>query len=467
MRAALDDDLTAECVRCAADPSRFNDVILGRGPYWSRQQELCRSVVKYRETVAVTGNGVGKTYLLAGLAWWALASHPGCKVVLSAPTLGQLRGAVWGEIGAAYRSAHDRGMPLGARVRTLEAEYDDEWRMECFGSGSVESKSGRHAEHLFALIDENSGTPHQVEEAIASLNPSRIVRFGNPIRPDGKFYERAELSGDNPHVNVVRIPSTESPDADCVRSPRGMADKTWLEASAAEWGIESQWWLSHVLARFPGSTVDTLLPGPWLDQAGLIIHLAHGDRWMGVDIGEGGGGDESLIVVRDDNGLLHTEGSNRWDMETLAERVRQACERFEVHPAHVVYDANGIGADFDSRLRAVGLHGCKPFKGSQGGNGKFLNLRAACGWAVRRRIDPKFPVRQRGPNGRAIYEVQKPFAIPKAILLKYRAELAGLQYHTTPTGLTALELKEDYVKRLKRSPNFFDAWSMTYAYPHA
>ena len=31
-------------------------------PYWSRQKELCRSVVQYRTTVAYSGNMVGKDY---------------------------------------------------------------------------------------------------------------------------------------------------------------------------------------------------------------------------------------------------------------------------------------------------------------------------------------------------------------------------------------------------------------------
>jgi hypothetical protein len=42
--------------RCKDRPALFNEMILNRPPYWSRQKDLCRSVVKYRTTVAYTGN---------------------------------------------------------------------------------------------------------------------------------------------------------------------------------------------------------------------------------------------------------------------------------------------------------------------------------------------------------------------------------------------------------------------------
>ncbi len=47
---------------CHDQPSMFNDLFLNRPAYWSRQIELCESVVNYRTTVAYSGNMVGKDY---------------------------------------------------------------------------------------------------------------------------------------------------------------------------------------------------------------------------------------------------------------------------------------------------------------------------------------------------------------------------------------------------------------------
>jgi hypothetical protein len=472
-----------EIARCVDDPDRFNSVVLARrykdehgverpSYYWSRQREICRSIVKYRTTAVPTGNGVGKSFLAAGVLAWFASTRPQCKVVVCAPTQAQLSGVLWSELAAAISSAATRGVPLGGRFRPLEWDLGDNWRVEGWGSGSTESKSGRHAGELFAIIDEASGVPQAVLEAIDSLNPSRILYLGNPLRPEAKFYEVCTQSADNPHVNVITIPSTESPDILLERSPRGMADRTWLETSRFEYGEESIWWLSHVLAKFPGETTEALLPREWLDLAARTIHVDKGDRWISVDVGEGVGGDDSVIVVRDDNGIVRDgdglgfEASNRYTLETLAERVRVMSDRFHVKPTHIVYDQNGIGADVDGRLRAVGLEGCRGFKGSRDGGDKFANLRSAFAWALRRRMDPLRPIAGPAPPGKRIMVPQQPYALPAELVKRYRPELHGMQYSNTGKGEIALENKEVFVKRLKHSPNFFDALAMSYAYPN-
>src|SRR5208282_4838765 len=45
---------------CRDRPDLFNELFLNRPAYWSRQKDLCRSVVEYRTTVAYSGNMVGK-----------------------------------------------------------------------------------------------------------------------------------------------------------------------------------------------------------------------------------------------------------------------------------------------------------------------------------------------------------------------------------------------------------------------
>ena len=47
---------------CKDKLSLFNKLFLNRPAYWSRQMDLCRSVVEYRTTVVYSGNMVGKDY---------------------------------------------------------------------------------------------------------------------------------------------------------------------------------------------------------------------------------------------------------------------------------------------------------------------------------------------------------------------------------------------------------------------
>ena len=61
---------------CRDRPEQFNKLILKRPAYWSRQIDLCRSVVEYRTTVAYSGNMVGKDYWIAGIVLWWLLTRP-------------------------------------------------------------------------------------------------------------------------------------------------------------------------------------------------------------------------------------------------------------------------------------------------------------------------------------------------------------------------------------------------------
>jgi hypothetical protein len=426
--------------------------------------------VEFPVTAAPAGNCVGKSHVGSGIALWFAVTHPGSRVVIAAPTNSQLSQVLWGGLTAAYRSAESRGRYLGGRFDQLTLDFGDGWSIEGWGQGSVESKSGRHAGDLLAIIDEASGCKPAVLEAIDSLNPSRRLYLGNPLRPEGKFFEVCQRT-DDAHINVITIPSLESPHITLERSPWGLADRTWLESNAAEYGEDSLWWQSHVLAKFPGEIAEALLPAAWLQAAAATIHARSGPVRIGVDVGLGTGGDDSCWVARDDNGVIESDASNRWSLEELCKRVAAAVKRHNVRAEHVVFDASGLGADLDNRLRAAGILGAKGYLGARSGGDRYANLRAAAGWALRRRLDPDRS--RRGPDpvradGRPVpYAPQVPFALPGHLLRRYRAELQGLRYELDSGGRILLEPKDKFVARLKRSPNFLDALMMTFAYPHS
>lgn len=487
----LVEPIRSELLKCREDLSRFNETILCRNPYWSRQEEICRSVLDYAVTAAPAGNGVGKSNVAAGIALGFALTRPGCRVVIAAPTNAQLSQVLWGELTAAYRSAERHGRYLGGKFDGLLLDWGDGWSIEGWGQGSVESKSGRHAADLLAIIDEASGCKPSVLEAIDSLNPSRRLYLGNPLRPEGKFFEVCQRA-DDPHTNVITIPSLESPHIDLERSPWGMADRTWLELSRAEYGEESLWWLSHVLAKFPGELAQALLPIAWLNLAASLVHVRAGPVRLGIDLALGNEGDDSAIVARDDNGVLGAWESNRWDLETVAQVAREKAIEFGVEGPHVTFDATGLGADFDNRLRAAGIVGARHFLGARAAGEKFANLRSAAGWALRRRLDPgrstrdaaglkpppvdhvKAELQALNNRGRGrtaeppqLWVPQKPFAIPAHLVQRHRTELQSLRYFLDDAGRICLEPKDLFVARIKRSPNFLDALAMTFAFPHS
>jgi len=123
-----------------------------------------------------------------------------------------------------------------------------------------------------------------------------------------------------------------SPHAHLARSPVGLADKVWLEAVGRESGENSPWHRSHVLAQRPKLASETLIPQEWLnlalsDATAAAVKTLRaggpiGKLRLGCDVGEGVGRSQSVIVVRDDLGVLEIFANQ---FESKAETAHKMC----------------------------------------------------------------------------------------------------------------------------------------------
>lgn len=442
--------------------SRFNWYALGRGPYWSKQREIARSVERYPTTLVPTGNAVGKTYYAAGQILQFLYEHPESLVICTAPTQTQLEEVLWKEV----RRAHDNAVVRLDGVcyqSPLKIVLPDGSKALGYSTTKTERLSGHHAEHLLAVIDEASGVDPEIISAVDSLNPSRLLMIGNPLRPDGPFHERCMAAWEKPSdlTNVIQIASNLNPDAGKARSTRGLADATWLVTKKNDYGEGSLWWTTHVEGLFPDSGVDTVIPRHWINLASQTIHLRDGPTRTAIDLAEGKGGDRTVVMTRDNNGILALESSNRWSLEVAATRAALQVQQFGVEHSRVTYDVNGIGSDFQNRLTAVGIHGARPYRGGAGGGKRFGNLRSYAAWMLRQRLDPD----RMAELATGLMVKQHPFAIKPEWVGWMREELQGLRYGPTNSGGIVLEIKEDFAARLRRSPDFADTLMQSFAFP--
>ena len=411
-----------------------------------------------RTVLVPSGNSTGKSFLGAGLALWHFKAFQGSKTITTGPSFGQLLRILWAYIFKTY----DRSELAQASDRILRnvplIETDPEWFLVGINPQNIEASSGYHGEHVFALVDEASSLTAAKNEAINSWNPSKRVYIGNPLRPDGPFYEmcmRQTLEPD-PSVALIKIPSTESPaiKAGQRRSPVGFADLDWLDDMRREYGEDSPWWKSHVLAEFPDSAEGQLVARDWIDRAVSATVNADDDRTelvLSIDLAAGRGGDRSVLCVRSGFRLLHLEHSNRWSLDETGRRAGEIVKKYGIKPHRVVYDRSGLGEGFDTFLRSAGVVGAIGFLGGSEARGhqrKFENLKSASAWQLRKRLDPA-----RG---------EKPFAIPPEYGQQLRPELQAYTYEVTAKDKIKLTDKEAIQAKLGRSPDLADALIMSF-----
>ena len=449
--------------RAARNPmDRFNSVVLRRGAYWKAQRDIGRALndPTVRRVCVKSGHMTGKSYSAGGFALGWLSMYADSGVAAIGPSLGQVRRAVWKE----FRKARN-GSPLLRDVGRLgrnpmELEYDEGWLAIGLSGTEPERLQGFHPSGpVLVIVDEASGVNDpDVNQALNSLKPLKRLDISNPLKAHGEFYEACQRAADDPSIRVITIPSTASPDIGLEHSPRGLADAAWLRGMVLDYGADSQTYKVRVGAEFPDGGDDLLVPGKWLDECGAADHVEGGRARLAMDLGLGRGGDDTTHLVRDDNGILHFEASKFRDFDSSAELARRLADRFGIPPSRISWDAAGIGAEFDHRLRGRGLVGCVPYVGATKSKSlRFDNLRSASHFAMRRRLDPT----RRNDDGTA----RPVFAIPREFMGRFRRECRELTFENLESGRMALRSAEDVAESLRHSPDYSVTLAQSFAFP--
>lgn len=304
-----------------------------------------------------SGHGVGKTCALA----WVIVWHNVCRfpqrVVATAPTGGQLFGALAKETNIWLKKLPPALYDLfdvKSESFVLKADPDDsntEFRTS--RAETPEALAGVHAETGWVLLiaDEASGVPDAVFEAASGSMSARnatTILAGNPVRLTGLFHDTHTKLGS--HWKTLSI--------SCEGHRRVSPD--FIEDMARRYGRDSNAYRVRVLGEFPKSDDDAIIPRDLMEAALYrdVKAVPVKPIW-GCDPGGGGkGGDPTALAKRQGNVLV--EPVIQWvlaDPMESAGRIKQEWDRTLIsdRPSEILIDSIGVGAGMATRLRELGL----------------------------------------------------------------------------------------------------------------
>jgi hypothetical protein len=243
-----------------SNPDSFFVDVLGM-ELWQKQRDILESIKKHRRTSVRSGNSLGKTYGVAGIAMWFLSCFEDSIVIDTAPTHRQVENQFWRYFRGLYSKAK---VPLGGKLLKTRFDIRENWFAIGFSprqsEGGMESFQGWHGKAILVIIDEASGVHPSVYEAIEGALAGgifvRLLLIGNPTRRTGEFAK----SFTDPNYNKIKISAFDSPNVQQRKIViAGLVTSEWVEEMATKYGTDSDIYRVRVLAEPPLKDSDTMI----------------------------------------------------------------------------------------------------------------------------------------------------------------------------------------------------------------
>jgi len=428
-----------------SDPVEFVRHVVGMEPQeW--QAEALTAVANGETRLSIrSGHGVGKSATLAWLMVWYMTTRFPVKIVVTAPTEGQLFDAVFAEVKgviAKLPTAIQNLFKVTSKHIAHKKRPDEAFISARTSSRDrPEAMAGVHAEHVMLIADEASGVPEEVFQAASgsmSTEGAITILTGNPTRTSGLFYETHNALADTWWTKRVS----------CLDSP--LVSHEFIEEKKAQHGEDSNEYRIRVLGEFPTTNEDAVIPRYLVEEAVARDVEAYGGIVWGLDVARMGG-DKSALAKRQTNCLL--EPVKFWRDKDLMELVGAVKAEYDatpnnVQPSEILVDAIGLGAGVADRLREMGL----PATAINVGESPALK-----GQHTRLKDQLWFDARE--------WFHQRQCSIPEQAALIEELTVPAVKYQSN--GKTRVESKDEIKRRGafrdRRSPDLADAFILTFA----
>lgn len=419
-------------------------------------------LIGYRDNTRVAAKackGPGKTAVLAWCAWHFLVCYPHSKIAATSITGDNLRDGLWAEMAKwQQKSVFLKTAFTWRAERIVSNDHPETWFMSArkwsqsaTGDQQANALAGLHADYIMFVLDEAGGIPDAVMAAAEAVlanagtevNPTAMAKIlicGNPTHLSGPLY-RACTSEASLWFTVEITGDPDSPK----RSPR--ISKQWAREQIKKYGADNPWVLVNVFGKFPPSSLNALL-GPDDVERAFNMTYPKDAYWglpkiLGVDVARQGD-DATIIAPRQGVVGFRPKVLRIPNLVQVAGHVARAIEKWQ--PDGVFVDATGgYGASVVDNLSEWGYDVTGVEFAGKALERQYKNKRAEMAY--------EFAAWVKGGG-----------ALPRIPELK--EECTEITYFFAKDQVQ-IEEKEQIKERIGRSPDYFDAYGLTFAFPVA
>ena len=433
--------------RCALSRRYFVEVVLGiELEPW--QGDVIDALDNGATRVSIrSGNGAGKTALCAFITVHYILFRNDVKVPVTSPSSSQLKDGLIPEcskwIGKLPDFLRDKLNVTSDRITRVDNPANNFVSFRTARKESPESLAGIHAKFVCCIVDEASAVPEVVYEAAQGTlsTPGAIfIMISNPTRLSGMFYN-------SHHTLKHRWRTFHVTSFDTSR-----VDQTFVDTITDTWGVDSDQYRVKVMGEFPSREEDSLIPKDLVMKCyGRAVAPVGGDTIWGLDCGRGG--DATALISRTENLCEKLAWQNYSDTMQTVGWVKDKWDNTprDERPTAIYVDSIGIGAGVADRLRELDLPAVDV---------NVSELPGMKSMYPRMRDELWYKTLEWFETMNGVID----FGDDKKLQERFADELSAPFAQFTSTGKNACESKPAMKSRGVHSPNFADAFCLTFAY---
>ena len=482
-------------------PKIFFTDVLGVDSLEEYQEKKILEPIALHDQVSIAAtHSVGKTWTMARVALWFLASYKNSKVITTAPTNRQVEKLLWGELHTAYKHST---YPIGGRLLNKELKIGPEWYALGFSpqKEAGESKEqqgssfqGFHADYILIIFDEATGVPADIwKMAEGLLTSGKVVKFvciANPTTKACEFYKTFQ----DPTWFNVYLSCFDSPNliangiTDLHRLKReidklkemGQDERLkyikaykkpvphllscqWVMTRAIKWGVDHPLFQSKALGQFPDEDENVIVQLGDVEAAIARENSPTDLRCIGIDVARYGEDDTVITSLRGSKQDLKKTITKRNVTQVSGESIR-VIETSKALKTIVLVDATGIGSGVhdileehyqrDRTVEIVEVHNAQS---------PVMDCEDSPRTAIEK--DKVEELKKRYVNLKArMYDLLSDDIKNELDLIddsEYLEELPTIRFFYNSKGKMQVESKEDYKKRTgKGSPDSSDSLAL-------